>query len=124
LFSLSAKAETDTVFIKEILIIGNKKTKSSIILRELPFSRNESVYNLDSVLIRCKENLMNIGLFNFVDINYIKESPTTALIYISVSERWYLWPMPVFELADRNFNEWAQKKDLSRTNYGLYYPTR
>lgn len=120
LFSLSAKAETDTIFIKEILIIGNKKTKSSIILRELPFSRNESVYNLDSVLVRCKENLMNIGLFNFVDINYIKENPTTALIYISVSERWYLWPMPVFELADRNFNEWAQKKDLNRTNYGLY----
>jgi outer membrane protein assembly factor BamA len=117
--SLATSDDTSTVFIKEILIIGNKKTKSSIILRELPFSRNDTVNNLDSVLVRCKENLMNIGLFNFVDINYIKEDPTTVIVYISVSERWYLWPMPVFELADRNFNEWAQNKDLSRTNYGL-----
>lgn len=92
------------------MIIGNKKTKSSIILRELPFNRNDAVANIDSLLGRSKENLMNIGLFNFVDINYIKEDAKTVLIYINVSERWYLWPMPVFELADRNFNEWAQKK--------------
>ena len=119
---LSAVAEdgNESLFIKEILIIGNKKTKSSIILRELPFNRNDSVTKLDSLIARSKENLMNIGLFNFVDINYIKEDVNTVLIYINVSERWYLWPMPVFELADRNFNEWAQKKDMSRTNYGLY----
>jgi len=118
-FSVSAATEGKDVFIKEIIIIGNKKTKPSIILRELPFIRNEKVNNLDSVLVRCKENLMNIGIFNFVDINYIKEDSINAIVYISVSERWYLWPMPVFELADRNFNEWAQNKDLSRTNYGL-----
>ena len=119
---LSSVAEdgNESLFIKEILIIGNKKTKSSIILRELPFYRNDSVTKLDSLIARSKENLMNIGLFNFVDINYIKEDVNTVLIYINVSERWYLWPMPVFELADRNFNEWAQKKDMSRTNYGLY----
>ncbi|MFM7016940.1 MAG: hypothetical protein ACKOX3_11505 [Bacteroidota bacterium] len=63
---------------------------------------------------------MNIGLFNFVDINYVKESTNVINVYVVVTERWYLWPMPVFELADRNFNEWAQKKDISRTNYGLY----
>jgi hypothetical protein len=120
LCAIAAEGRTDSLFIKEILIIGNKKTKSPIILRELPFNRNDSVTNLDSLLIRSKENLMNIGLFNFVDINYIKEDAKTVLIYINVSERWYLWPMPVFELADRNFNEWAQKKDMSRTNYGLY----
>lgn len=112
--------EKNDLFVRDILIIGNKKTKSSIILRELTFSKNESVSNLDSVIIRCKENLMNTGLFNFVDFNYIKEDSNNILVYIHVTERWYIWPMPVFELADRNFNEWAQKKDISRTNYGLY----
>ena len=119
-YSFNSTNEKPDIFIRDILIIGNKKTKSNIILRELTFCKNESVKNLDSVIIKCKENLMNTGLFNFVDINYINEDSISTLVYINVKERWYLWPIPVFEIADRNLNEWAQKKDISRTNYGFY----
>lgn len=119
-YSFNTPNENPDKFIKEILIIGNKKTKSNIILRELTFCKNERIKNLDSVIVKCKENLMNTGLFNFVEINYICEDSTLTLIYIKVTERWYLWPMPIFEIADRNLSEWAQKKDISRTNYGFY----
>ena len=119
-YSFNTPNENPDKFIKEILIIGNKKTKSNIILRELTFCKNERIKNLDSVIVKCKENLMNTGLFNFVEINYICEDSTSTLIYIKVTERWYLWPMPIFEIADRNLSEWAQKKDISRTNYGFY----
>ena len=119
-FSIYAIEKKDSLLVNDIIIIGNKKTKPSIILRELTFSKNEYVYEIDSILLKCKENLSNTSLFNFVEINYIKQDSNSILVYINVTERWYLWPMPVFELADRNFNEWAEKKDFSRTNYGIY----
>ena len=38
-----------------------------------------------------------------------------------VKEKWYIWPIPTIEFADRNFNIWADSSfDPSRTNYGLY----
>jgi outer membrane protein assembly factor BamA len=42
-------------------------------------------------------------------------------ILIDVNERWYTFPSPIFELSDRNFNEWWQNynHDLKRINYGL-----
>jgi len=38
-----------------------------------------------------------------------------------VSERWYTFPEPQFELADRNFNVWwnEQDHDFDRTEYGV-----
>jgi hypothetical protein len=41
-------------------------------------------------------------------------------ILISVSERWYTWPVPIFEVQDRNFNMWWETKSLHRASYGLY----
>ena len=42
-------------------------------------------------------------------------------IVVQVDERWYLFPIPIFEIVDRNFNDWIQNHgaDLSRVNYGL-----
>jgi outer membrane protein assembly factor BamA len=36
-------------------------------------------------------------------------------------ERWYIFPIPVFELADRNFKDWwvNQNHDFSRIEWGL-----
>ena len=43
-------------------------------------------------------------------------------IRVVVKERLYLVILPVFTLADRNFNEWwyDRKRDLRRTTYGLF----
>ena len=41
-------------------------------------------------------------------------------------ERWYVWPNPIFELSERNFNVWWHDfkannySDFSRVNYGLF----
>ena len=42
-------------------------------------------------------------------------------VLITVNENWYIFPNPIFELADQNFNYWwyDQQRDLTRTNYGL-----
>jgi len=111
------------VKVASINISGNKKTKVSIILRELAFAENDSidVKNLEQLTKRSEQNLLNTSLFNFATITHeLIENNSTVLIHINVSERWYLWPSPVFEIQDRNFNTWWETRDLFRINYGLF----
>ncbi|MBK5285760.1 MAG: hypothetical protein JJE25_10195, partial [Bacteroidia bacterium] len=99
--------DTSFVRINSITIIGNKKTKSEIIFRELAFHNGDSLSqsSIGTAIQRSKENMLNTSLFNFVDIFYKTEDSIIDVIII-VSERWYIWPLPIFELVDRNFNEW------------------
>lgn len=108
--------------IDQIIITGNRKTRAYIIYRELTFHEGDSfpAYVLESAIERSRQNLMNTALFNFVEIRYFQGFANSVVVHINLTERWYLWPSPVFEIADRNINEWWQKKDLSRTNYGLF----
>ncbi len=108
--------------IDQIIITGNRKTKPFIIYRELTFKEGDSLapFILESAIERSRQNLMNTALFNFVEIKYFQGIANTVVIHINLTERWYLWPSPVFEIADRNINEWWQSRDFSRTNYGMY----
>jgi outer membrane protein assembly factor BamA len=44
------------------------------------------------------------------------------VLEITVKESFYLLPVPIFSLADRNFNVWwtEQNRSLDRINYGLF----
>ena len=114
--------ENHKYYISEIKIEGNKTTKVSIILRELVFEQSDSIYidRIKSSIQRSRENLLNTSLFNFVTIKYSQQSDNDIIIIISVEEKWYIWPFPIFEHADRNLSAWLNKKDLSMINYGLY----
>jgi outer membrane protein assembly factor BamA len=108
--------------IRQIVITGNHKTVRRIITREIIFHEGDTLpaYILESSIERSRENLMNTGLFNFVDIQYFRGQNDDVVVHVDVTERWYLWPLPIFEIADRNFNEWFRKRDLSRINAGMY----
>ena len=59
---------SSTVKVGEIVIAGNKKTKKSIILREIPFKPGEE-YSLDEIVKKfetARRQLMNTALFNAV----------------------------------------------------------
>lgn len=106
----------------EISIKGNRKTKDRIILRELANKINDSI-SLKSVEYfkkRSEQNIFNTQLFIY-DTLYIQiDHPSkTIKAKVVVKERWYIWPIPVFEIQDRNFNTWWQTKDLFRINYGF-----
>ena len=109
--------------ILNIEILGNNKTKKEIILREVTFQKNKN-YNQDILKEKIKEsteNLNNLKLFNFVEI-----TQNEGNIYIEVTEKWYFWPYPVFEISERNFNTWWDEfkandySDFSRLNYGIF----
>jgi len=108
--------------VSEIKIIGNKTTKSQIILREIPIHIGDTIAatNLDKSIEEIKNNLLNTSLFNFVNVELVYFNNTYISIYITVEERWYWWPIPVFEVEENNFNTWWETKNFNRANYGLF----
>lgn len=114
-------------FIGKITIIGNKKTKEQIILREIPFRPGET-YPLNVLVEKfedARRQLMNTSLFHSVVVAAENFEASTVHIIITVKERWYLFPAPYFNPVDRNLNQWLiqQKAKLDRVEYGgkLYY---
>ena len=113
-----------TIIINDIILSGNKITKDIIIFRELEFSVNDtlSITKFDSLITKSRKNLLNTSLFNFVTFSeefVINKNVASTTVSINFVERWYIWPSPIFEIAERNFNTWWETKDLSRASYGF-----
>lgn len=115
--------------INKINIVGNNKTKSYIILRELFFKMGDTIIQnnaqIEHLILISKNQLMNTTLFLEVNINYAIQENNNIEFSIHLIERWYLFPLPYLKYIDRNFSQWFinNKADLSRLNYGvkLYY---
>ncbi|MDQ3051797.1 MAG: hypothetical protein M3Q95_12980 [Bacteroidota bacterium] len=118
----STFSPSDTLVISQLIITGNKVTRISIIQRELLLHEGDTLRQevYEKAAERTRENLMNTNLFNFVTITSQQVSATNMIVIIDLKERWYVMPIPIFELVDRNFNEWVKSGDFSRVNYGLY----
>lgn len=111
------------VRIGEVHIVGNKKTVERIITRELSVKQGES-YPLSQVidtLVFDRNRIYNTNLFNEVEIKVQELENGVADLLIIVDERWYLYPLPIFKLADRNFNDWwvNYNHDFNRVKYGV-----
>lgn len=101
---------------------GNKKTKSQILQRELLFVSGDSITADEWVEIRKQsaKNLFNTSLFNSVSIDVKNIADGIGEVVVKVTERWYIWPIPVLEIDERNFNTWWETKDLSRLSAGVF----
>ena len=113
---------SDTTFVVDhIFISGNKHTKNKIILREIELKKGDTVFlhTLLNKIKKSKQNLINRSLFNTVDITPKRHDFNKVDLYVEVTERWYIWPIPILTYADRNFNVWWETKDFSRLNYGV-----
>lgn len=112
----------DYCIINDIILHGNKVTKPRIITRELTFEKGDTVKycDLSKALVQSRANLLNTSLFNFVSLDTVRVDSIRMNVAINVTERWYTWPMPIFSIADRNFNTWWLTRDFSRANYGFY----
>jgi outer membrane protein assembly factor BamA len=109
------------VRIAAITVLGNAITKERVVLRELLVHEDERVpaAGLYDLLERSRQNLLNLGLFNTVAVLPIYIDSATAVVEVEVHERWTLWPAPIFQLADPNFNTWWLTRDADRINYGV-----
>lgn len=119
----------DSVQVRYIVLTGNSITKRHIILRELGYDEGQTLAVQDTAaLFRTGRNrVFNTRLFVTVAQNVIplaapqQGCPQPILIELQVKERWYIFPFPILELADRSINEWLYNHgaDLRRINYGL-----
>ncbi len=115
----SDRPDSLNVHIASITLIGNKITKDHIIYRELTFHVSDTfnVSELEAIFQRSEENLLNTSLFNSARITHLMDG-NEVNVYIIFTERWYVFPLPIFEIAERNFNVWWETKDFSRVVYG------
>jgi outer membrane protein assembly factor BamA len=108
----------------EIYVEGNKRTKSYIIQRELPFKAGDSIYLTQLVkgFEIARQQLFNTGLFNEVVVSLKAFRGYYVDVQIQVKERWYIFPIPYVKPVDRNLSEWAKQGfGLDRVNYGFKF---
>lgn len=114
--------EDDKLIVNDVLIKGNRVTKENVILRELVFAIGDTILKMELLpsLQRSKDNLLNLTLFNFVYFDVSHNPGNRVNIHIEVTERWYIWPVPILEYADRNFSEFVKNRDWDKINYGMW----
>lgn len=116
LFSHPSFPQTDSLskdigksfIIDSIIVQGNEITETEIILRELTFIPTDSI--TQKVLDYNKERIFSLGLFTKVDL-FIYPFNGKNILVISVEESWYIYPIPVMNLRDNDWN---------KLSYGLY----
>lgn len=119
------KAQDTLLVVNQIHLVGNKVTKDPIIFREITFREGDTIGEnvFMQELIHSKQNLMNTSLFNFVEVidSTISDQKIRMIdVEFKFLERWYIWPLPIFELAERNLSVWLQDMDFKRVNYGFF----
>ncbi|AKD02526.1 BamA/TamA family outer membrane protein [Pontibacter korlensis] len=123
LYGAVAQAEpcaAPALVITDISLEGNETTKSQVMLRELTFAPGDTILTegLEPLLQENQKRLFNLRLFHHVNYTYTCADGQVQVKY-QVQERFYLYPIPIFDFADRNFNAWLEKEDWSRIDYGI-----
>lgn len=114
---------TAPFIIRNIFIVGNRKTKASIVLREIPFKIGDH-FQLQQLVTKfedARRQLMNTTLFHEVTVALKGFDGYNVDVLVEVKERWYIFPVPYFRMVDRNMNQWLveHKASLDRVNYGV-----
>ena len=106
-----------------IVFVGNNVTRALTLRAELDFQEGDSLpgAGLAARLEANRGRLFNLQLFHAVRVLATCQPAGGLTVLVSVRERWYLLPLPIFALADRNLNAWLDRPDRwRRFDYGLY----
>ncbi len=119
---IAPSANEKYLIIHTISVTGNNRTKTRIIFRELTLHAGDTILPsaLEALIMKSRNNILNTHLFNFVRIDTIPWFRNQIDILVDVKERWYLFPIPTFDIAERNFNTWLENPNLERASYGFF----
>lgn len=120
----ASSQSSDSLTISAINIKGNRITVQDVIRRELLFREGQRIASKD-LKYRLKEShrlLQNTTLFLNSSVEVCEVTKDSIAICVVVREAWYIFPVAIFELADRNYNIWLKehKGSIKRVNYGVY----
>lgn len=111
------------ISVRNISYFGNKRTKPSIIEREITVKPGQAYQKKDfrRTVRQTRENLMNTALFVDVIVTPLIVDENLVDVSIELKERWYIFPVPYFQVVDRNWNVWVHEHnaDIDRANIGL-----
>lgn len=115
---LSASAdEVDTTYslvIRSIRIEGNNATQPYVILREMSLHVGDTLSQAS--LVRDRDRVYNLGLFNKVSISH-RDSAAASDLVVTVVERWYIFPFPVLDLRTRSANTLSYGLGVMHQNF-------
>lgn len=128
LFAAAAHSQQDSIpqgpfSVIGVIIDGNRATKERVILRELTVRTGDTVPTSEQLyylLERSRQNVYNMGLFNSVRVLPTYLPHHEVLLTVTVLERWFYWPTPIFKYSDPNFNTWWLTRDFRRVYYGAF----
>jgi outer membrane protein assembly factor BamA len=117
--------EPDSFYIRQVHLDCNHRTVDRIILREMAYRPGQRIARagIGEELKREASKIMNTNLFVVAEVFHVLVKADTVDLAVTVVEKWYTFPVPILELADRNFNEWWQQRgrDLDRLVYGIRF---
>ncbi|HOZ29836.1 MAG TPA: BamA/TamA family outer membrane protein [Bacteroidales bacterium] len=115
-----APAQFSYFVVREFNVTGNTKTELSVIMRESTLNVNDTLtlLQINKLLEEFRDNLIKTSLFNFVNIDHTFDSVYVD-IQVKVEERWYFWPYPILEHAERNLSTFIHNHDFNKINYGV-----
>jgi outer membrane protein assembly factor BamA len=124
----STTDSTQMVRVRSVSLKGNYRTRDRIVLREMTLHVGDTVQlrDLPGRTAWDQRNINNTNLFVTVNVDVETTPPidSTQLgvidLTVSMKERWYFVAYPVFDIADRNLNEWwyDRGRDFRRVIYG------
>jgi len=121
--SNTSPADTTFITIAQIVFQGNKVTKEHILRRELSVREGDKIKldEFDKLLEWERNKIYNTQIFISVNYRYEYVSVDSVRLIFDVKEQWYLFPIPVLDVGDRNFNEWLRERnaDPRRLEYGM-----
>lgn len=101
--------------IRQIHIFGNKKTKDFIITREMSLHVGDTI--TDEAVEYDRNRIFSLKLFNRVDIEPVPIDSSGVLLQIDVDERWYIFPIPLVGIRDREWSRWYYGMGVLHDNF-------
>ncbi len=117
--------EEMVLHVRSVVLAGNKITKNYVLLREMSIQVGDTLHlsNLTRRLQRSEQLLMNTSLFNSAKVTVDMENwrKDSIDLQVNVDEAMYFYPVPLADLADRNFEEWWNRQNHAfwRVNWQL-----
>ncbi len=101
--------------VDSVVISGNKQTKDFVILREMSLHPGDTITR--RAVLYDQERIYSLRLFNQVHIDIVPTMPGKAMIHVEVSERWYIFPFPVFGIRDRDWKKFFFGVGILHSNF-------
>jgi outer membrane protein assembly factor BamA len=98
-----------------IVIIGNHTTDDNVIRRELLFKEGDII--TETEVRESQERLLNLYLFNRVEIYTIPQEQDGVLLVIEVTERLYFYPVPILNIQERDWDKWSYGLGVIHYNF-------